>query len=67
MVPPCSDKSAFPEAVENVATVMGNLLKVQSRMETARDKLYALEESQESKQNPSYIFIIIVLEIDVTL
>ena len=55
MYHPALTKSTFPEAVENVSTVIGNLLKVQSRMETARDKLYALDESEESKQNPSYI------------
>lgn len=38
------------EAIENVGTVMANLLKVQTRMETARDKLKELKckESQES-------------------
>ena len=30
------------EAIENVSTVMANMLRVQSKMETARDKLAAL-------------------------
>ncbi len=37
------------QAIENVGTVMVNLLKVQTRLETARDKLKELtcKESQE--------------------
>lgn len=40
------------EAIENVGNVMANMLKVQSKMEVARDKLAALG-TKESSENPS--------------
>lgn len=49
----------FGEAVENVDTVLTNLLKCQARMETIREKLYELEDqdSEEAVTNPSNISI----------
>ena len=40
------------EAVENVGSVLANLLKVQSRMEVVRDKLGEIKSS-ESERSPS--------------
>ena len=42
----------FWEAIENVGNVMANMLKVQSKMEVARDKLAALG-TKEASEKPS--------------
>ena len=39
------------KAVENVGPVIANLLRVQSKMETARDKLKALDQTDDVKKN----------------
>ena len=39
------------KAVENVGPVMANLLRVKSKMDTALDKLKALDQTEDVKKN----------------
>ena len=48
---PISISTVSGKAVENVGPVIANLLRVQSKMETARDKLKALDQTDDVKKN----------------
>ena len=54
---PISISTFSGKAVENVGPVIANLLRVQSKMETARDKLKALDQTDDVKKNLCYASI----------